>query len=88
MPADRSRLHLTKIDEFAGWAVDNGFNREDTKGTYEVLRLRGPKGGPPLIWYRRDSGQHATTQFGQKGQHNPSQLVGKWLRWKRTQAEG
>src|ERR1700722_19973985 len=36
----RSMLALSKLEQFAAWAVADGFVREPTKGEYEVLRLR------------------------------------------------
>jgi hypothetical protein len=80
MPQDRSRLHLSKVGAFADWAEGNGFTREPTKGEYEVLRLRPDGGGAPLIWFRRDRGDHATTQYQRRGEGSPVRLVNRWLR--------
>ena len=56
--ADRATLHLSKLDDFAAFAGTRGYEREPTKGAYEVLRLR--KGdAPPLLYYRRH-GDHAS----------------------------
>ncbi len=80
MAHDRGRLHLTKLDDFAAWAKGEGFTREPTKGPYEVLRLRGAS-GPPLIWFRRDKGQQATTPDEVPGHPvAPSRLVSRWFR--------
>jgi len=79
----RNMLHESKIEEFAAWAVADGFVREDTKGTYEVLRLRwGQKIDgrkiQPYIFFQRDRSCHATSQA------EGSQLVARWLRSKTT----
>lgn len=77
---DRSRLHLSKLDAFAEWAATQGYEREPTKGYYEVLRLRR-KGEPPHIFHRHEGGDHATTIKGS------TYLVTRWLRDKRRAAE-
>lgn len=61
--ADRATLALHKLDAFAEWAKSKGYEREETKGHYEVLRLRKP-GAAPLLYFRRDQGGgvHATAQ--------------------------
>jgi hypothetical protein len=51
---------MTKLVDFAAWAVSQGYNREPTKGTYEVLRLR-KKGMSPVLFFKRDKGEHATS---------------------------
>lgn len=79
--ADRSTLALSKLEEFAEWAVRTGhFVRVPTKGHYEVLRLvrrNGIKGAAPLLYYRKDTGGqfHATAQRGAA-----LGLVKRWLR--------
>ena len=74
----RSLLALTKLVDFAAWAVCQGYKVEPTKGTYEVLRLR-KKGEAPLLYFRRDKGS-----FGGEPQHATSYgdgttLVYQWL---------
>jgi hypothetical protein len=56
----RNMLALSKLEEFAKWAVSQGYRREPTKGTYEVLRLR-KKGESPVLYFKRDKGEHATS---------------------------
>ena len=56
----RNLLALSKMEEFAKWAVSHGYRREPTKGTYEVLRLRR-KGESPVLYFKRDGAQHATS---------------------------
>ncbi len=70
--AVRSRLHHTKIEEFAVWAIAQGFQRLPTKGDYEVLRLK-KDGRDPVIMYKRLSTDHVST-FGYG-----SVLVNRWL---------
>ena len=69
----RSLLAMSKLEEFAEWAVKDGFTREPTKGEYEVLRLRWPK-MQPFIYFRRTGAQHATSQA------EGTQLVARWLK--------
>jgi len=68
----RNLLALTKLEEFALWAISQGYKREPTKGIYEVLRLR-KKGESPVLYFKRDSGKHATS-YG-----NGTTLVQKWI---------
>ena len=56
----RNLLSLSKLEEFAVWAVSQGYRRETTKGTYEVLRLR-KRGESPVLFCKRDKGEHATS---------------------------
>jgi hypothetical protein len=56
----RNLLALTKVVDFAAWAVCQGYKVEPTKGAYEVLRLR-KKGESPVLFFRRDRGEHATS---------------------------
>ena len=80
--AVRYILHLSKVEEFARWAEGlehpGGhvfkYSREETKGQYEVLRLR-KAGEPPLIYHKRLTGDHAT--FPDTGP--AGKLVRKWL---------
>jgi hypothetical protein len=69
----RSLLSMSKLEEFAEWAVKDGFTREPTKGEYEVLRLRWPN-MQPFIYFRREGAQHATSQA------EGTQLVARWLK--------
>lgn len=69
----RSLLAMFKLEEFAAWAIADGFVREDTKGEYEVLRLRWPK-MQPYIYFRRIGAQHVTSQA------EGTQLISRWMR--------
>lgn len=82
---ERSRLHLNKVEQFAEWAVANGYVREDPKGAYEVLRLRkivahGKPKLAPLLYFRHLTGEHATSWDA--GTH----LVNRWLRERKVAA--
>jgi len=74
-------LAMSKLEEFAAWAIADGFVREETKGTYEVLRLRwGQKVNgikmQPYIFFQRNGARHATSQA------EGTQLVARWLKAK------
>lgn len=69
----RSLLAISKIEEFAAWAIADGFTREPCKSTWEVLRLRWPN-HQPHIFFTRGGAQHATSQS------EGTQLVKRWLR--------
>jgi len=71
--ADRATLHLKRIDAFAEWAGMNGYRREDTRGAYEVLKLR-KKGSKPLIYYTRAGAKEHTTATDAG-----ARLVWRWL---------
>jgi|GEM_PF-7094497 len=82
MPANRSKLHISKIDEFATWATENrGYTREPTRGDYEILRLRGPKDTQPIIYHLRGGCHHATAPEQRKGHQSVggAGLVDIWL---------
>lgn len=74
----RGRLATHKIPDFATWAGELGYVREPTpaRAAYEVLRLRPPSGGAPLLYFRSDgAGVHVTAQKGAA-----DGLVRRWLR--------
>ena len=85
MPISRAHLHESKIDEFAAWAEKHGWERQPTKGEYEVLRLRkvrvpGQKikksHRDPIIFHQRLRSDHATIGWNQSVGHG---LVRTWL---------
>ena len=49
--ADRSRLHITKLEDFKEWLIKDGWVIEKPKGTWEVLRARKENRRNPLIIY-------------------------------------
>ena len=93
MPINRCQLHLTKLEEFAAWAISLGFKREEALSrSCEVLRLRWEK-EPPLIFYTRGGCDHATIPLSTHGVNSNKQrsfthagLVTRWLRSKSTPA--
>lgn len=83
MAVSRSHLHLSKLDEFAAWAATQGYERQPTKGVYEVLRLKGAN-PVPFIYYRRATSEHASIPNNPQGAWF---IVERWLRWKRQQTK-
>lgn len=69
----RSLLALAKLEEFAAWAIAQGYRREPVKGTYEVLRLR-KQGESPVLYFKRDKGPFHATSYGEG-----TALVQKWI---------
>jgi hypothetical protein len=76
----RNLLSLSKLEEFAKWAVSHGYRREPTKGTYEVLRLR-KKGESPVLFFKRDRGEHATSYA------EGTTLVQQWINTRKEKKE-
>jgi len=61
--ANRSLLHKSKIEDFKSWLKEDGWQIEQTKGIYEVVRAtKGTR--KPLIVYTRDNKgkDHITVQ--------------------------
>jgi hypothetical protein len=81
MPDNRSRLHLSKLNDFAAFAESRGYRREPTKGGYEILRLQR-QSETPLIYFFRGGCEHATAPRGKA-----AELVNAWLREKRAREE-
>ncbi len=52
--ANRALLHRSKIEDFKGWLQEDGWQIEQTKGIYEVVRAT-KEGRKPLIVYTRDN---------------------------------
>lgn len=51
--ANRHTLHVDRLGDFERWLSDNGWEIEEPKGDYEVLRARKPDRKRPLILWRR-----------------------------------
>lgn len=51
--ANRHKLHISKLEDFKKWLVKDGWEIEDPKGIYEVLRARKFGRINPLIVYRK-----------------------------------
>ena len=59
--AERCLLHQSKIELLKWWLCSNGYELQDTKGFYEVLRAR--KGKETVIIFRQsDKHEHFTVQ--------------------------
>jgi len=56
--AVRSLLHRSDLNDFAEWAVKNGFTEHPPKGVYEALRIK--KMNRWIIIYDRHRGDHFT----------------------------
>lgn len=57
--ANRHTLHISKLDDFKEWLVKDGWEIEDPKGIYEVLRARKPGRKNPIIVYKKlDTKEH------------------------------
>ena len=57
--ANRCILHRNHLDAFKEWLKNDGWEIEDTKGLYEVLRARKEGRREPLIIFEKaDAKQH------------------------------
>ncbi len=52
--ANRHLLAVNKLENFKQWLIEDGWQIENTKGVYEVLRARKDTERFPLIVYKRD----------------------------------
>lgn len=57
----RCLLHKNKLELFANWLKDNGYNVVETKGIYEVLRATKDK-ETVIIFTRDNAKEHYTVQ--------------------------
>jgi hypothetical protein len=82
---DRRTLHISKIDEFARWAVEHGYVREPVKGDYVVLRLRKrfPTRDAPLVFYQKLPPTEHVTAYG-----DGYRLISQWLKLRKNGIEG
>ena len=51
--ANRHTLHISKLEDFKKWLVKDGWEIEEPKGIYEVLRARKYGRQNPLIVYTK-----------------------------------
>ena len=73
--ADRHRLHISKLDDFKEWLVKDGWDIEEPKGTWEVLRARKSGRKNPLIVYTKiDAKEHLSVMDRDSG------VIGAFLR--------
>ena len=57
--ANRHTLHISKLEDFKKWLVKDGWEIEEPKGIYEVLRARKYGRQNPLIVYTKaDAKEH------------------------------
>lgn len=57
--ANRHTLHINKLEDFKEWLVKDGWEIEEPKGNYEVLRARKAGRKNPLIVYTKaDAKEH------------------------------
>jgi len=55
----RNLLHKNKINQFKEWLLKNGWEIQETKGFYEVLRAKHKDvKGPLIIYAKNDSKEH------------------------------
>lgn len=73
--ADRRRLHISKLENFKEWLVKDGWDIEDPKGIWEVLRARKSGRKNPLIVYTKmDAKEHLSVMDRDSG------VIGAFLR--------
>ena len=73
--ANRHMLHISKLEDFKEWLLKDGWEIEEPKGIYEVLRARKAGRSNPLIVYRKaDSKEHLSLMDRDRG------VVGAFLR--------
>lgn len=73
--ADRHRLHISKLDDFKEWLIKDGWDIEEPKGTWEVLRARKSGRNNPLIVYTKmDAKEHLSVMDRDSG------VIGAFLR--------
>ena len=60
----RNRLAVSKLEEFAKFCASRSWIREETKGVFEVLRMRKDSEKDRLLVYTRDK-----TEAGGEVQH-------------------
>lgn len=73
--ADRRRLHISKLEDFKEWLIKDGWNIEEPKGTWEVLRARKSGRKNPLIVYtKKDAKEHLSVMDRDSG------VIGAYLR--------
>lgn len=51
--ANRHTLHVNKLEVFKEWLIKDGWEIEEPRGCYEVLRARKQSRRNPLIVYRK-----------------------------------
>ena len=73
--ANRHTLHISKLEDFKEWLVKDGWEIEEPKGIWEVLKARKSGRQNPLIVYRKaDAEEHLSIKERDSG------VVGAFLR--------
>lgn len=73
--ADRSRLHINKLEDFMKWLIKDGWKFEEPEGTWEVLRARKEGRQNPLIVYTKmNAKEHLSVMDRDSG------VIGAYLR--------
>lgn len=73
--ADRSRLHISKLEDFKEWLEKDGWEIGEPKGTWEVLRARKSGRQNPLIVYTKmNAKEHLSVMDRDSG------VIGAFLR--------
>ena len=73
--ANRHTLHISKLEDFKKWLVKDGWEIEEPKGIYEVLRARKHGRQNPLIVYTKaDAKEHLSIMDRDSG------VIGAFLR--------
>lgn len=70
---------MDRLEDFAAWAIREGFKREEPKGDYEVLRLRWEK-HPPYLFFARNSSLSGGKLVHVTCQGEATQIVKRWIR--------
>ncbi len=85
--AVRSKLAVSKLDEFKAWLAADGWTLEEPRDYYEVLRARKPgKKYPLIVWRRSDNeggGELTHLTYADRDQT----IVGAFLRDQRKKKE-
>ena len=72
---DRSRLHITKLEDFKEWLIKDGWVIEEPKGTWEVLRARKEnRRNPLIIYFKMNAKEHLSVMDRDSG------VIGAFLR--------
>ena len=61
MSRSRSMLHRNKLGEFITWLKARGWEKVDTKGPYEVLRMTRPGCDTLIVHCKNEVIEHFTT---------------------------
>ncbi len=79
MSRSRNSLHLSKLEEFAAFCVNDGWVRQQPKGYDEVLRMT-KTGKEPLIVHKQAGAKEHATTWG-----NSQMMFVNWIKSKRAE---